>query len=193
MSLSISQESINKALKESDANNFLDSANKENNLFNKDGMSLKIAQDNILDTIVNSVDGKRIQLEKKAEILNEYYGDRLIAKDLFKDYLDQKFYKIGLANVLSAGVVGANFYSKLFKSSYLMGKVGTLATIAAIQFVGRSLSNNWLENHIERAWKIHTFRQSNGMTATNLRRNKHGEVLNITVNETNVNLFILIC
>ena len=131
-----------------------------------------------------------MELEKKAEILHDYYADRLLAKDLFKEYLDQKFYKIGLANVLSAGIIGANGYSKLFKSSYLMGKVGTLATIGAIQFVGRNLSNNWLENHIERSWKIHTFRQSNGMTATNIRSNQHKEVLNITVNEKSVRKFI---
>jgi hypothetical protein len=187
MSLSISQESINNAFKESNANIQLDSAEREKNLFNKDGMTIKITQDNLLDRFINSIDGRRILLEKKAEILHDYYADRLLAKDLFKDYLDQKFYKIGLANALSVGLIGANFYSKLFKSSYLMGKVGTLATFAAIQYVGRNLSNNWLENHIERAWKIHTFRQSNGLTATNLRSNLHWEVLNITVNKTNVN------
>jgi len=190
MSLSISQESISKALKESDANIHLPPAVRENNLYKKDGMLLKITEDNFLDTIINSVDGRRIQLEKKAEILHDYYGDRLLAKDLFKDYLGQKFYKVGFANALTAGVIGANFYSKLFKSSYLMGKVGTLATIAAIQYVGRNLSNNWLENHIDRAWKIHTYRQSNGLTGTNLRRNKHLEVLNITVNKQNVKNFL---
>lgn len=181
MSLSVSQESLNKAFKESNANIQLDAAERENYLYNKDGMTLKITQDNFLDRFINTIDGRRIQLEKKAEILHDYYGDRLLAKDLFKDYLDQKFYKIGLANVLSVGLIGGNCYSKLFKSSYLLGKVGTLATLAAIQYVGRNLSNNWLENHIERAWKIHTFRQSNGLTGTNLRRNPHWEVLNMTI------------
>jgi hypothetical protein len=188
MSLSISPESLKSALKESDVNTFLEIANRENNLYNKDGMTLRIPQDNFLDTLINTVDGRRIQLEKKAEILHDYYGDRLLAKDLFKDYLDQKFYKVGFANLLSAGLVGANFYSKLFKSSYLMGKVGTLATLAAVQCVGRTLSNNWLENHIDRAWKIHTFRQSKGMTGTNLNRNQHKEVLNMTINETKVKI-----
>lgn len=190
MSLSVSQESLNQALKDSDQNIYLDSAVRENNLYNKDGMSLKITQENFLDTIINSVDSRRIQLEKKAEILHDYYGDRLLAKDLFKDYLDQKFYKIGLANVLSIGLVGGNFYTKFFKGNLFMGKYGTLATLAAIQCVGRNLSNNWLENHIERAWKIHTYRQSNGLTGTNLRRNNHEEVLNITIDQRNVRKFI---
>jgi hypothetical protein len=189
MSLSVSQESINKAYKESNANILMDTAVRENYLFNKDGMTLKITQDNLLDKLINTIDARRIQLEKKAEILHDYYADRLLAKDLFKDYLDQKFFKIGLANALSVGLIGANFYTKLFKSSNLMGKVGTLATIASIQYVGRNLSNNWLENHIERAWKIHTYRQSNGLTGTNLRSNEHSEVLNITIDKQNVKIY----
>lgn len=188
MSLSVSQESINKAFDDSNKNVILDQAVREKNLFNKDGMSLRITQDNFLDRIINSADGRRIQLEKKAEILHDYYGDRLLAKDLFKDYLDQKFYKVGFANLLSAGLVGGNLYTKVFKGSYLFGTFGTLASIAAIQCVGRNLSNNWLENHIDRAWKIHTYRQSNGMTGTNVRSNFHSEVLNITIDKTKVKI-----
>ena len=143
-------------------------------------MQLRIPQDNALDTIINSIDGRRIKLEKKAEILHDFYGDRLLAKDLFKDYLEQKKYKSGVANLLSAGLLAANAYTRIMRNSVFMGKLGTVATIAAVQCVGRNLSNNWLEEKIDRPWKIHTYRQSNGLSATNVRSNQHQEVLNIT-------------
>lgn len=180
MSLSISQDSIRKAYEEADRNIHLPVAEKEKNLFQKEGMQLRIAQDNTLDTIINSIDGRRIKLEKKAEILHDFYGDRLIAKDLFKDYLDQKKYKSGVANLLSAGLLAANAYTRIMRNSVFMGKLGTVAAIASVQCVGRNLSNNWLEDKIDRPWKIHTYRQSNGLAATNVRSNKHAEVLNYT-------------
>jgi len=187
MSLSISQESINKAYEEADKSFILSVAEKEKNLFTKEGMLLRIPQDNTLDILINSIDGKRIKLEKKAEILHDFYGDRLLAKDLFKDYLEQKKYKSGVANVISASLLAANAYTRIMRNSVFMGKFGTLATIAAVQCVGRNLSNNWLEEKIERPWKIHTYRQSNGLSATNVRSNTHSEVLNYTADFDTVN------
>jgi hypothetical protein len=129
-------------------------------------------------------------LEKKAEILHDFYGDRLIAKDLFKDYLEQKKYKSGFANLLSVGLVSANAYTKVMRSSIFMGKWGTFGSIVALQSIGRNLSNNWLEKKIERPWKIHTYRQSNGLNATNIRRNTHSEVLNTTADFDFVKFFL---
>lgn len=180
MSLSISQDSIKKAYEDAEKNYHLSVAEKEKNLFTKEGMQLRIPQDNTLDVLINSIDGRRIKLEKKAEILHDFYADRLLAKDLFKDYLEQKKYKSGVANLLSAGLLAANAYTRIMRNSVFMGKLGTIVTIAALQCVGRNLSNNWLEAKIDRPWKIHTFRQSKGLSATNVRSNMHREVLNIT-------------
>lgn len=192
MSLSVSQESIKQAYEEANKQIYLTCAEKEKNLFSKEGMQLRIPQDNALDTLINSIDGRRIKLEKKAEILHDFYGDRLLAKDLFKDYLEQKKYKSGVANLLSAGLLAANAYTRIMRNSVFMGKLGTVAIIAAVQCVGRNLSNNWLEQKIDRPWKIHTYRQSNGLTATNVRSNKHKEVLNYTLDFDYVSSFILI-
>jgi hypothetical protein len=180
MSLSVSQESIKLAYEDAEKNYHLSVAEKEKNLFTKEGMQLRIPQDNTLDVLINSIDGRRIKLEKKAEILHDFYADRLLAKDLFKDYLEQKKYKSGVANLLSAGLLAANAYTRIMRNSVFMGKLGTIVTIAALQCVGRYLSNNWLEAKIDRPWKIHTYRQSNGLSATNVRSNMHREVLNIT-------------
>lgn len=192
MSLSISPESIKKAYEECDKNIHLNIALKEKNLFSNEGMLLKIPQDNVLDVIINSVDGRRIKLEKKAEILHDYYGDRLLAKDLFKDYLEQKLYKSGVANLLSVGLLAANAYTKVMKSSVFLGKFSSLAAIIAFQSIGRNLSNNWLEKKIDRPWKIHTYRQSNGLSATNVRGNKHKEILNYTLDFDYVKYYLFI-
>lgn len=192
MSLSVSKESINKAYNEAEKNYHIRPAEREKNLLQNEGMQLRIPQDNKLDALINSVDGRRIKLEKKAEILHDFYGDRLLAKDLFKDYLEQKKYKSGVANLLSAGLLATNAYTRIFRNSVFMGKVGTVATIAAIQCVGRNLSNNWLEDKIERPWKIHTYRQSNGLSATNVRSNMHHEILNITSDFDFVNRYLFI-
>lgn len=190
MSLSISQESIQRAYQDCDKNIDLTFARKEKNLFSSDGMLLKIPQDNFIDVVINNIDGRRLRLEKKAEILHDYYGDRLLAKDLFLDYLQQKKYKTGLANLLSIGLIAANAYTRVMKSSVLFGKFGTLVTVLALQGVGRTLSNNWLEKKIDRPWKIHTNRLSNGLTATNVRGNTHKEILNITTTFDDVIFFI---
>jgi len=71
-----------------------------------------------------------------------------------------------------------------------MGKWGTFGSIVALQSIGRNLSNNWLEKKIERPWKIHTYRQSNGLNATNIRRNTHSEVLNTTADFDFVKFFL---
>lgn len=179
MSLGLSHENLNKARVDSDKYVILQPAEEEFNILNNDGMTLKVVQDNVYDWAMNKIDSRRIVLEKKAEILHDYYGDRLIARDLFKDYLGQKRWTGGLANVLSLGLIGANMYSRVMKSSVFMGKVGTIGTILAIQAMGRYCSNNYLERRIEAPWKIHRNRMAQGLGPTNVISNHHREIENI--------------
>lgn len=177
MSLGISQESIGNARKDLDKYMINPFAERENNIANNDGMTLRIPQENSYDRLVNSLDSRRIKLEKRTEILHDYYGDRLLAKDLFKDYLSYKNLTGGVANILSLGLLGANLYTKVMKNSVLLGKFGALAGVLALQAGGRYLSNNWLEEKIARPWKIHTNRMSKGLGPTNIPSNYHDEII----------------
>lgn len=179
MSLGISAESVFKAHKESDKYFVLNPAEKEFRIAKNDGMILKIPQDNTYDWFVNTFDHRRVILEKKAEILHDYYGDRLVAKDLFKEYIDYKKWTSGAANVLSLGIIGTNLYTRVMKNSIFLGKVGTIAGVIALQSIGRYISNNWLEKKIDRPWKIHTYRMSKGLGPTNVPSNKHEEILTV--------------
>lgn len=151
-------------------------AKAEFNILNNDGMTLKIIEDNFLDRITNRIDSRRILLEKKAEILHDYYGDRLLAKDVFKDYLSYKRFTSNVVTTASVALIGANLYSRVLKNSYLMGKVGTLLSIIGLQAYSRKLSNDWLEKHIDTPWKIHCNRMSKGLGPTNVPDNKHFEI-----------------
>ncbi len=175
MSAGISAECIKNALFESDKDIFLQSARSEYNISQNDGMTLKIAQDNLLDVLVNSVDGRRLKLEKQAEILTDYYGDRLLAKEIFQRYLSYKSWVGGAANLLTLGVFGANMWSRVMKNSVFMGKVGTLASVVALQAGSRYFTNNYLESEVSRPWKIHTHRMSKGLGPTNVPSNHHNE------------------
>jgi hypothetical protein len=178
MNIGISAQSVAQAKKDAEKYQILEPAEQEYNILRNDGMTLKIVQDNMIDWVVNKVDNKRIILEKKAEILHDYYGDRLIARDMFKDYLSYKKYTGGIANLLSAGLIGANLYTRVMKNSILMGKVGTISTIIALQSLGRYYSNKWLESQIENPWRIHTNRMAQGLGPTNVPHNHHKEVEN---------------
>lgn len=181
MTLEISKESVNKAFEDSDKWRILNLAEREKRLLSNEGVELKIAEDNLLDWVINRVDSRRIILEKKAEILHDYYGDRLLAKDLFKDYLTYKRYTGGLGHVLSLGILGLNMYTKVMKNSYFLGKAGTLGSIAAIEYLSRSCTNKWLEQKIDRPWKIHLHRQSKGLGPTNVANNHHEEILTVPI------------
>jgi hypothetical protein len=177
MNIQISSDSLNKAYKEIDKYTISDMAKRDLNVAKDDGMTINIPEDNLLDKIINKVDHRRLVLEKKAEILNDYYGDRLLTKDLFKDYIGQKKFNSHITYLLSVGLIGANVYTRIMKNSILMGGVGTIVTIAALHTTGRYLSNNWLEDRIERPWKIHNYRMSKGLGPTNLPNNDHNEIL----------------
>jgi len=177
MNIGISARSLKEAHHDSMEFRYIDEADKDFRVLNDDGMTLKIPQDNLLDTIINTVDHRRLVLEKKSEILHDYYGDRLLAKDLFKDYLSQKKWYSGTANFLSLGLLGLNAYSRVMSNSVFMKKFGTISTILALQYTSRSLSNNWLESKIDRPWKIHAHRMSKGLGATNVPSNHHAEIL----------------
>lgn len=144
----ISSQNIEKAFRDSDKFRFIEQAQREHNIHHNDGMTLKIAQDNILDWVINTVDGRRLKLEKQAEILHDYYGDRLLAREIFDRYLGYKQFTGGAANLLTLGLLGANMYSRVMKNSVFMGKVGTVASVLALQYAGRTLSNNYLEKQI---------------------------------------------
>ena len=169
----ISQKNILIARKELDKYFLNPPAENQLKVLNDDGMKIKIAQDNNLDKLINLIDSRRIILEKKAAIINEYYGDSLIAKDVFKDYLKEKKYYAGTANLLSAALLGANLYSRVMKNSVFMGKLGSVITIIGLQTMMRHLSNNSLEKTIERPWKIHSHRMEKGMGPTNYAGNCH--------------------
>jgi len=177
MSLGISARSIQEAHKDSQQYRFIDEADKDLRIAKDDGMILKIPQDNIYDWFINTFDHRRVELEKKSEILHDYYGDRLLAKDLFKDYLSIKKLYSSTANLLSLGLLGLNAYSRVMSNSVFMKKFGTLSTILALQCAGRHFSNNWLESRIDRPWKIHTYRMSKGMGPTNIPSNDHPEII----------------
>jgi hypothetical protein len=179
MSIEISSDSINKAYTEVDKYFPIKLPRQEKNIVNNDGMSINIPQDGFYDKVVNTIDNRRIILEKKSEILHDYYGDRLLTKDLFSDYISYKRKTTGIANLLSIGVIGANMYTRVLKNSVFLGKFGTIASIVALQATGRYFSNNWLEKRIETPWKIHNYRMSKGMGPTNLPENKHPEVITV--------------
>jgi hypothetical protein len=179
MNIQISSDSLSKAYKEIDKHMISEQAKRDVNIAKDDGMTINIPEDNLFDKVINKVDHRRLVLEKKAEILNDYYGDRLVTKDLFKDYIAQKKFNSHLSYLLSVGLVGANIYTRILKNSVLVGKVGTVLTIAAFHSAGRYLSNNWLEERIERPWKIHNYRMSKGLGRTNLPNNYHDEILTI--------------
>jgi hypothetical protein len=191
MSIQLSSDSIAKAFKEADKLVPTQVVNQEYNIMRNDGMTIKIPQDNLYDKIVNTVDNKRIILEKKAEILHDYYGDRMITKELFNDYVYYKRLTTGVANVLSLGILGANMYTRVMKNSVFLGKAGTLAGILALQATGRYFSNNWLEKKIETPWKIHNYRMSKGLGPTNRPDNSHPEILTTPYLRLYVNLKLI--
>jgi hypothetical protein len=158
----ISKENMLKAHDELDKFVQNRSAQEHKRVITNDGMTIKIVQDGLIDNIVNKLDHRRIVLEKKADIISEYYADNLKAKDLVKDYYSYKRIVSGAANITSAGIILANIYTKFAKNSVLFGSVGTLLAIGGIQAFSRYLSNNWLEKRVERLWKIHTNRMSKG-------------------------------
>lgn len=173
----LSSQGVKDALQEADKFRSIKMAEREYNIHYNDGMTLQIPQDNLIDWFVNTFDSHRITLEKKAEILHDYYGDRLLAKELFQRYLSYKTITGGAANLLTLGLLGANVYSRVFRNSVLMGKVGTLTTIVGLQIAGRSFSNSFLENEIERPWKIHCNRMAKGLGPTNIPSNYHSELI----------------
>lgn len=150
---------------------------KDFNILRDDGMIIKIAEDNVIDKVINSFDKRRVILEKKASILHDYYGDSLVAKDIMKDYLSSKKWYMGTAHGFSLAIIGANFYSKAFNNSVFLGKFGTAISIVALQAGFRYLSNNSLEERISRPWKIHSYRMENGLGPTNTPINLHSEKL----------------
>jgi hypothetical protein len=176
MNLEISPSGIKQAHKDAQKHRFIEYSDREANIHKNDGMQLSIIQDNMIDTIINGIDHRRIVLEKKAEILHDYYGDRLLAKDLFSDYLGYKKYCTATASLLSVGILGLNAYSRVMSNSVFMKKFGTISSIIALQCAGRYVSNNWLEKRIDRPWKIHTHRMSKGLGATNVPYNLHREI-----------------
>ena len=158
----ISKESILKAYDELDKYTINHRLKAYKNILQNDGMTINLIQDGYIDTIINTIDKRRIILEKKADILNEYYGDSLRTKDIIKDYYYHKRIISGAANLTSAAILMANIYTKFAKNSVFLGKIGTIAAITVIHVLNRYLTNNWLEKNIERCWKIHTTRMSKG-------------------------------
>jgi hypothetical protein len=175
MNIQISSDSVSKAYKEIDKYIVNESAKRDLNIVYNDGMTINIPQDNLFDKLINKFDHRRVVLEKKAEILNDYYGDRLLTKDLFKDYISQKKFNSHIAYLLSVGLIGANVYTRIMKNSVLMSTVGTILTLGALHSTGRYLSNNWLEEKIDRPWKIHNYRMSKGLGRTNRPDNYHDD------------------
>src|SRR4051812_29119266 len=96
----------------------------QKNIVGKQGITIQIIQDGIIDSVVNTIDHRRIVLEKKADMLNEYYGDSLRTKDIIKDYYHYKRLLSGAANLLSGGILIANLYTKFIKNSVFLGKFG---------------------------------------------------------------------
>lgn len=172
----ISAHGVKEAFKDTDKHRMIELAEREYNIHHNDGMTLQIPQDNMLDWFVNTFDGRRVKLEKQAEILHDYYGDRLLAKELFQRYMSYKSYTGGVANLLTLGLIGANVYSRVLRNSVMMGKCGTLASIVGLQVAGRMLSNAFLEKEIERPWKIHCNRMGKGLGPTNVPWNDHNEI-----------------
>ena len=150
-------------------------ADREANITSNEGMKLKIPQASIYDRIVNLIDNRRIVLEKKAEILHDYYGDALICKDLFKDYLKEKNKWFLLQSSATAGLLGMSAYLHLYHNTILMKKMGLLTSLIAIHAVSRHFSNDYLEKKVERPWKIHTYRMSKGLGPTNIPSNHHSD------------------
>jgi hypothetical protein len=179
MNIQISSDSVSKAYKEIDKYMISEMAKRDLNIVKDDGMTINIPEDNLFDKLVNKLDHRRVVLEKKAEILNDYYGDRLLAKDLFKDYISQKKFNSHISYLLSVGLIGANVYTRIMKNSVFIGKVGVILTIAALHSTGRYVSNNWLEERIERPWKIHNYRMSKGLGPTNTPSNQHPEIVTV--------------
>lgn len=136
-----------------------------------DGLTIKIPQENVYDKFVNLVDKRRIVLEKKAEILQDYYGDSRLGKDLFLDHLnDTRLYDYS-KYLLTASLLGYNTYSKLIHRTVLMGWPSLVLSLVGVHATTRYLSNNSLESRIERPWKIHTYRMSKGLGPTNVKWN----------------------
>jgi hypothetical protein len=175
MSAGISAQNIKEAYLEMDKENYMETSKREYNIHHNDGMTLKIAHDNIFDSVINFFDNRRLRLEKKAEVLHDYYGDRLLAKEIFEKYLGYKFCVGGLSNLLTLGILGGNLWSRVMKNSVFMGKFGTLASIIALQAASRCVTNNYLESEISRPWKIHCHRMSKGLGPTNIPSNVHRE------------------
>lgn len=188
MSAKLSPQSIQEAFLESDKEIFNSVANQEYNVHFNDGMTLKMPYDNAFDGLINILNYRRLNLEKKAEILHDYYGDRLLAKEIFQRYLNYKSYIGGLSNALTLGILGANCYSLVMKNSVFMGKIGTLASILLLQATSRHFTNNYLENQISRPWKIHTYRMSKGLGPTNIPSNIHREEIICPIRTSFINI-----
>ena len=177
--IGISAENLKLAQIDSERYSILKPAIQETSIIKNDGMILKITQDNTYDWVINRIDSRRIKLEKKAEIIHDFYGDRMIARDLFKDYTSYKTKTSTIANSLCLGLVGANMYTRVMKSSVLIGKVGTIGLIFGIQALSRNFTNGYLEKKLETPWKIHTKRMQKGLGPTNLPDNQFTEINNV--------------
>lgn len=178
------QEHIIQAFQNLDKYTLNEVAEQEVNRLRGDGLTIAVPQETLYDRLVNSFDSRRLILERKADILEQYYGDTKFAKDLCLDYINDTHKYNLLKYGAITGLAGYSGYTALFQKTPFLKVPGLLISAAAVHFLTRYLSNNHLEQKLERPWQIHTYRLSKGLGPTNTKANTHSRFYN-KINEIN--------
>ena len=154
-----------------------DEARKEINIL-KAEVKLTIPNETLFDKIVNSLDHRRVILERKADVLDKLYSDQKVTQDLIKDY-NKKVLPINvIKNALVTGLIGYTTYTYLLHRSPFLKLPGLVVSLLGIHSITRKVTNDILENQIDRPWKIHTHRVAKGLGPTNVKSEKHEEQFN---------------
>jgi len=164
-------ENITKAFQDIDKHTLNEVAVKELKQLTDDGVNVKIANENLYDRIVNTVDKRRVVLERKSDILSKLYGDGLLCKDLTLDQQNDFYPYQLLKNSAIGGLVGYTAYTSVVNKAPFLKAPGLLLSIGGIHAISRHYYNNMLEKRIETPWKIHIHRVSKGLGPTNFAGN----------------------
>ena len=171
----MNKENLNKAYVELDKFTLNEAALREINRITTDGINIKLPQENIHDRLINLFDERRVILEKKSDILNNFYKDTTLARDLTLDHLNETFYYRLATKSAIVGLVSYTAYTNIVHKTPFLKAPGLAVGILGIHFIGRKLYNDTLEKKLENPWRIHSTRIRKGLGPTNFISNTHKE------------------
>lgn len=160
-------ESIKQAYAYIDKYNLNEEALKELKKITTNGVDVTLPNETLSDRVINMLDKRRVILNKKSDILNKFYSNTTVAKDIVLDNQSETFAIRSLRNAVVAGLIGYNTYYSIVNRTPFMKLPGLVVSLAAIHAIERKLSNDIIEKRLNTPWKIHTYRLSKGLGPTN--------------------------